>query len=100
MKLYIGGAMLVVTIMLGAIYLLAEVRPTPVHVHDDYTCHTFDVTSFNAARGLMVIGDMSLCGYAQEWTRIEGPRDGVPPDAYRDPRGPTQKSTQQRKDGT
>ena len=41
-------------------------------------CQTFSANVFDPY-GIVIVGDISLCGYDLEWTNVEGPYDGLPP---------------------
>ena len=78
-KIFWGVWGIAVGVLSTVILLSFFLVPKPeLEVKQPKECQTFAANVFDPM-GLVIIGDISLCGYDLEWTNVEGPYDGLPP---------------------
>ena len=77
MNKFLLGSAIVVALGMGgtSLYYLSQPEVEPKRAKE---CQTFSANVFDPY-GIVIVGDISLCGYDLEWTNTEGPYDGLPP---------------------
>ena len=78
MKELIGVALVgLIGLIIAAAGIIFFTEPVE-EVKQAKECQTFSANVFDPY-GIVIVGDISLCGYDLEWTNVEGPYDGLPP---------------------